>query len=120
MDDEEVRLNAQRTARFEKLRDINLAAPPAPVAHAIGGGCVSIFLLSRSTVRRIKLIGENAERLAAELPLQEASAGKDEIGRLNEQLKATSYLLSGRTKALPEREECMLERLYLNSVVHLE
>ena len=104
MDGAEVRLKSQRTARVEQLRDINVAATAATVALAIGGGCVSIFLLSRSTVRRIQLIGENAERLAADLPLQEASAGKDEIGRLNEQLKATSSLLSNRTKALRESE----------------
>jgi len=97
-------LHAQRTARLEQLRDINVAATAATVALGIVGGLVSILLLSQSIVSRIQLIGDNAERLAAELPLQEQEASRDEIGCLNEQLKATSALLSGRTRALRESE----------------
>ncbi len=104
MESEELIIHAQRTARLEQLRDINVAATAATVALGIGVGFVSVFLLSRSTVRRIRLIGDNAERLAAELPLQEREAGKDEIGRVNEQLKATSGLLSSRTRDLRESE----------------
>ncbi len=104
MESEELQLNAQRTAQVEQLRDINVAATAATAALGIGGGFLSVFLLSRSTVRRIQLIGENAERLAAELPLPETSAGKDEIGQLNQRLKATSALLSNRTRALRESE----------------
>jgi PAS domain S-box-containing protein len=88
----------------EQIRDVNVAAMAATVALGIGGGFVSIFLLSRSMVRRIQFIGENAQRLAAELPLQETNVGKDEIGRLNEQLQATSTLLNNRTRALRESE----------------
>jgi PAS domain S-box-containing protein len=104
MESEELRLNTQRMTRVEQLRDINVAATAATVAFGIVGGFGAVFLLSRSIVRRIQVIGENAQRLAAELPLRETSGGKDEIGRLNEQLKATSALLGRRTKALRESE----------------
>lgn len=104
MDIEEELLHAQRTARLEQLRDINVAATAATVALGIIGGLVSISLLSRSIVSRIQLIGVNAKRLAAEHPLQEQQASRDEIGRVNEQLKAASALLSGRTRALRESE----------------
>jgi PAS domain S-box-containing protein len=104
MESAEERLNTQRMTRVEQLRDINVAATAATVAFGIAGGFGAIFLLSRSIVRRIRAIGENAQRLAAELPLRETIGGKDEIGRLNEQLKATSALLSSRTRALRESE----------------
>jgi PAS domain S-box-containing protein len=104
MESEEILLHRQRTARLEQLRDINVAAVAATVALGIGGGFVAIFLLSRSIVRRIQLIGKNAERLAAELPLREKDPAQDEIGRVNEQLEATSELLSSRTRALRESE----------------
>jgi PAS domain S-box-containing protein len=104
MESAEERLNTQRMTRVEQLRDINVAATAATVAFGIAGGFGAVFLVSRSIVRRIRAIGENAQRLAAELPLRETTGGKDEIGRLNEQLKATSALLSSRTKALRESE----------------
>lgn len=111
MEGEEVLIHGQRTARLEQLRDVNVAATAATVAVGLAGGFLSLFLLSRSTVRRIQLIGDNAERLAAELPLQERDAGKDEIGRVNEQLKATSALLRHRTGALRESESRLLSIL---------
>ncbi len=104
MESEESLIHAQRTARLEQLRDINVAATALTAALGIAGGFLSIFLLSRSTVRRIQSIGDNAKRLASELPLDETELGQDEIGRVNQQLKATSTLLGSRTRALRESE----------------
>ena len=104
MESEELVVHAQRSTRLEQLRDINLAATAATAALGIGGGFALVLLLSRSTVRRIQWIGDNAERLAAELPLQDNDAAKDEIGHVNEQLQAASALLTSRTRALRESE----------------
>ncbi len=104
MEGAELLVHARRSARLEQLRDINVAATAATAALGIGGGFALVLLLSRSTVRRIRWIGDNAERLAAELPLEDQEPGKDEIGSVNEQLKAASALLSSRTRALRESE----------------
>ncbi len=97
-------IHARRTARLEQIRDINIVATAITAAFGIGGGFIAVYLLSRSTVRRIQRIGDDAERLAAGLPIKEKDAGRDEIGRVNEQLQATSALLAARTNALRESE----------------
>jgi PAS domain S-box-containing protein len=104
MDNVEELFHAQRIARLEQLRDINVAATAATVALGIVGGITSILLFSRSIASRVQAIGDDAERLAAELPLQERDFSKDEIGRVSERLKVTSALLSSRTRALRESE----------------
>jgi PAS domain S-box-containing protein len=121
MDSQELIVHGQRTARLEQLRDIDVAATAVVVAFGIGGGFMSVLLVSRSTARRIRWIGDNAERLAAELPLQEKDTGKDEIGRVNEQLKAASALLRNRTQALRESESRLLSILdHTSSIVFMK
>ena len=121
MDSEEVIVHGQRTARLEQLRDIDVAATAVVAAFGIGGGFLSVFLLSRSTVRRIRWIGDNAERLAAELPLQDKENGKDEIGRVNQQLKAAGALLTSRTQALRESESRLLSFVdHTSSIVFMK
>ncbi len=104
MEAEEILLHTQRGNRLEQLRDLNIVATAITAAMGISGGFVAVYLLSRSTVRRIQWIGDDAERVAAGLPLQEKGEGRDEIGRVNEQLKAASALLTARTTALRESE----------------
>ena len=100
-------LHARRTVQLEQIRDVNIVATAITAAFGIVGGFVAVYLLSRSTVRRIQRIGDDAERLAAGLPIKQKDAGKDEIGRVNEQLKATSALLTAQTNALRESEARM-------------
>jgi PAS domain S-box-containing protein len=104
MESEEMSVHVRRTTRLEQIRDVNIVATAITAAFGIVGGFVAVFLLSRSTVRRIQRIGDDAERLAAGLPIREKDAGRDEIGRVNEQLQATSTLLAARTNALRESE----------------
>jgi PAS domain S-box-containing protein len=121
MDDVEELLHAQRIARVEQLRDINVAATAATVALGIVGGVVSILLFSRSIVSRVQAIGDDSERLAAELPLQEQEASRDEIGHVSERLKVTSTLLSSRTRALRESEARLQSILdHTSSVVFMK
>ena len=104
MESEEMSIHARRTARLEQIRDGNIVATAITAGFGIVGGFIAVYLLSRSTVRRIQRIGDDAERLAAGLPIKEKDAGRDEIGRVNEQLEATSALLAARTSALRESE----------------
>ena len=74
--------------------------PPGVVAASSGGGSAGLLSISRSTVRRVQWIGDDAERLAAGLLLEGKGAGRDEIGRVSAQLKAASALLTARTNAV--------------------
>ena len=104
MENQEMSIHARRTARLEQIRDVNIVATAITAGFGIVGGFIAVYLLSRSTVRRIQRIGDDAERLAAGLPIKEKDGAKDEIGRVNEQLLATSALLTARTNALRESE----------------
>lgn len=104
MESEEMSIHARRTARLEQIRDVNIVATAFTAALGIVGGFIAVYLLSRSTVRRIQRIGDDAERLAAGLPIKPKDAARDEIGRVNEQLQATSALLAARSNALRESE----------------
>ena len=105
MESDEILLYTQRANRLDQLRDLNIVATAITASIGIAGGFIAVFLLSRSTVRRIQWIGDDAERLAAGLPLENKGAGRDEIGRVNSQLKVASALLNARTDALRESEK---------------
>src|SRR5689334_5024182 len=59
MESEEILLHTQRVTRLEQLRDINIVATAITAAFGISGGFIAVFLLSRSTARRIQWIGDD-------------------------------------------------------------
>ena len=58
MESHEILRHTQRANRLDQLRDINIVATAITAAIGIGGGFIAVFLLSRSTVRRIQWIGD--------------------------------------------------------------
>jgi signal transduction histidine kinase/ActR/RegA family two-component response regulator len=60
------------------------------------GGAVAMFLFLTGIVRRLRQVGENAERLGQEHPLVPLPPSKDAIGQLDAELGRTSLILAQR------------------------
>src|SRR5262245_50985711 len=86
-------------ARKDLLRAVSLCA----VVGSLGALLVQL-LISRSMVRRLRKVEENAIRLAHGQPLEPASSGSDEIATLARQIESSSYLLSEREREVRESE----------------
>jgi PAS domain S-box-containing protein len=69
--------------------------------------------ITRRVVQRLRMVEENARRLAHGIPLQPPPAGSDEISELGQELEQAAHLLSQRERELKERE-----RLYRDLFDH--
>ena len=64
---------------------------------------VHLVITSR-VARRLRVVEENARRLASGLPLVPTPSGSDEIAALGTQLEEAGHLLRNRERELRERE----------------
>lgn len=69
------------------------------------GALLIHLLVAGRLVRRVRLVEENARRLAHGLPLEPFPAGTDEIAALARQLQDAAYLLRERERELRESEK---------------
>jgi PAS domain S-box-containing protein len=86
-------------ARRRLFRAVILCGILGPV-----GALLLHLLIAGQMVRRIRLVEENARRLARGLPLNPLGPGNDEIADLARQLESAAYLLRDRERELRERE----------------
>jgi PAS domain S-box-containing protein len=86
-------------ARAKLLRTLIVCGILGPV-----GAILIHLLISGRMVRRIHMVGANAQRLAHGLPLEPYVAGNDEIAGLSQKLECASLLLSERQRELRESE----------------
>jgi len=63
------------------------------------------LLASGRMVRRIRMVGENARRLAQGLPLTAGPQGRDEIGVLARQIEDAAYVMRDRERDLRNSEQ---------------
>ena len=63
------------------------------------------LLVAGKMVRRVRLVEENARRLAHGLPLEQFPSGSDEIAALARQLEDAAYLLRDRETGIRENEQ---------------
>jgi len=64
------------------------------------GGVLGTVLLSRSIVRRVKLVGVNAQRFLASQPLEDIADSRDEIGQLSDVIITAGSLLADRNQEI--------------------
>jgi PAS domain S-box-containing protein len=105
MKSEEERLLLKRTSWFQQLKVWADMVTWIGTLFGVSGGVVAALLLSNGIIRRIHFLRENAHRLSEELPLAPASGAADEIGNLEQQLKAASLLLAARGQSLRAETE---------------
>ena len=86
-------------------RTVILATAQAMVGFGVVGGLIAMALFSRSIVRRVQLIQQNARCLRMGQALVPLRLGEDEIGQVEKELEVTSEFLAGRAKKLRESEE---------------
>lgn len=89
----------------EIARTATLATAQAMVGFGVVGGLIAMALFSRSIVRRVQLIQQNARCLRMGEALVPIGLGEDEIGQVEKELEVTSELLASRAKKLRESEE---------------
>ena len=105
LDSEEARGQTARVNAAENARTVTLARAQAMVGFGLAGGLIAMALFSRSIVRRVQLIQQNARCLRMEQALVPLRLGEDEIGQVEKELEVTSELLASRGKKLRESEE---------------
>jgi PAS domain S-box-containing protein len=105
MDKQEAGLQATQMAEAEYARMWTLATAKVTVGLGLIGGLIAMALFSRSVVRRIQLIEQNARCLRMEQPLIPMGLGADEIGQVQKELEVTSELLATRANKFRESEE---------------
>jgi PAS domain S-box-containing protein len=101
---ENVLLN-QRRERVERERDRFLMLTAISAVVGLLGSLAAVYLFSTGIVRRVRMLEDNAGRLAEGQPLLPHSDDADEIGRLAHRLARASALLRGREQDLRESEE---------------
>ncbi|HXB73097.1 MAG TPA: ATP-binding protein [Candidatus Acidoferrales bacterium] len=104
LDGHEARLIAQaRSGRDQTGRRLFASLILCGTLGPLGGLFVHLLLAGR-LVRRLKLVDENARRLAHGLPLAPHPKGSDEIAALGRQLDDASHLLRAHERDLAESE----------------
>ncbi|HET8629757.1 MAG TPA: CHASE3 domain-containing protein [Thermomicrobiales bacterium] len=98
----EDQLLAARTARLARVRAWGAAAVAASLVVGLLGGLAAALLFTAGIAGRVRLLEENARRLAARRPLLPAPAGRDELGRLGRGLADAGALLAERERELCE------------------
>lgn len=101
---ENVLLN-QRRERVDNERDRFLMLTAISAVVGLLGSLAAVYLFSIGIVRRVRMLEDNAERLAEGEALLPHADDADEIGRLAHRLARASALLRGRERALRESEE---------------
>lgn len=101
---ENVLLN-QRRERVDNERDRFLMLTAISAVIGLLGSLAAVYLFSIGIVRRVRMLEDNAERLAEGEALLPHADDADEIGRLAHRLARASALLRGREQALRESEE---------------
>ncbi|HSK35121.1 MAG TPA: CHASE3 domain-containing protein, partial [Actinomycetota bacterium] len=82
MEDTEQRLLSARQAEARRARALALGAIGLSVLLGIAGGIAAVLLFTSGVTRRAARLEENAERLAAGLPLLSALPDGDALGEL--------------------------------------
>jgi signal transduction histidine kinase/ActR/RegA family two-component response regulator len=72
----------------------------AGLAVGVLGGVLGTVLLSTSIVRRVKLVGVNAQRFLVSQPLEEMPDSADEIGQLSDVIITAGSLLAERNREI--------------------
>jgi PAS domain S-box-containing protein len=104
LDNHEARMIAQaRLGREQARRRLFGSVILCGTLGPLGGLFVHLLLAGR-LVRRLKLVDENARRLAHGLPLGPQPDGIDEIAILGRQLEDAAHLLRGHERDLRENE----------------
>ena len=62
----------------------------------VGGGALAMLLLMSGIVRRVSVVGRNAERFGSDEPFEPTRPSRDEIGRLQAGLEHAAVLLTAR------------------------
>jgi PAS domain S-box-containing protein len=108
---EEKRLLDARTTSLNQTSTFADGVMFAGTACGLLGGFVALLLFSNGVVLRMRSLEENARRLADERPLTPSPPASDEIGRLEQGLQGTSFLLAARQHALRLETERLSEEV---------
>ncbi|HEY3886047.1 MAG TPA: ATP-binding protein [Vicinamibacterales bacterium] len=98
-------LLAQRTRQTSAARRQALDVTAVSVVLGVFGGLLAALLFSSTIGRRVSDVTLNAQRLAADEPLQPMASSADEVGVLAGALIGTSDLLRARGAALQQKLE---------------
>jgi PAS domain S-box-containing protein len=100
---EQALVQARRIREFARrrfLRVLLVCATVGPLAALLIN-----LLASGRMVRRIRMVGENARRLAQGLPLTAGPQGRDEIAVLARQIEDAAYVMRDRERDLRNSEQ---------------
>ena len=104
----ETKMASRSTCASSRPRSASSAASARRVGvHAVGGRVVAVLILLALPgimVRRLRVVQDNAHRLAQGLPLQPMLAGSDEIATLSQELFHAARLLGDRDRVDPGPE----------------
>ena len=101
----EQRLISERRARVEYFQRTTLTVVVAGAVLGMIGGAGAAVLLSRTVVRRVQHVQQNAELLASSRPLRPGPHGNDEVGALGRGVHEAAALLRARDMQLQRQME---------------
>jgi PAS domain S-box-containing protein len=104
---EEERLLVIRNEELERSRRSRRVVGAVIFWIDVLGGTLTVLLFSFGIARRVRLLQENAQRLAKGLPLKPASEGTDEIGQLDRELRGAAERIGERETGLRESREAL-------------
>ncbi|HEY5246769.1 MAG TPA: ATP-binding protein [Acidimicrobiales bacterium] len=87
-------------SRIVNAQDLSEWFLIAGLAVGVLGGVLGTVLLSTSIVRRVKLVGVNAQRFLVSQPLEEIPDSEDEIGQLSDVIITAGSLLAERNREI--------------------
>lgn len=94
-----------RLDRVDKVRARNALLTAASAVLGIFSSLIAVYLFSIGIVRRVHMLGDNAERLQRGEELAVVPGDVDELGQLAAKLQHAGSLLRAREQALRESEE---------------
>ena len=97
---EETALSLQQRSRIIGSQSLSEWFLIAGLVVGVLGGIAGTILLSTGIVRRVKLVGVNAQRFLASEPLADIPDSDDEIGQLSEVIITAGSLLAERNQEI--------------------
>ncbi len=96
----EDQLLADRRSHARAVWSKNYAVTAAGALFVPVAAIIAMLLFARAVTRRVRVLDENAGRLARGVAIAPMRSGNDEIGRLEQSLGAAATLLAQREEAL--------------------
>ena len=90
----------RQRSRIINAQDLSEWFLIAGLVVGVLGGLLGTVLLSTSIVRRVKLVGVNAQRFLVSQPLEEIPDSEDEIGQLSDVIITAGSLLAERNREI--------------------